>query len=156
MASTTVYARTDDAAVRAAVWGPSSDQPDSWPLQWGGARITAMAEHEPCHVELRRKFQVALFFGFLLFPLAPIALGLWRAQEWARVTFGIISAVIAAGGVGQLAFHFMDSLPVHKTAAAVVLTAGWASLAFHLLRPGAREEFEAARESIARARAVPG
>ena len=114
-----------------------------------------MAEAVPYHVQFRRDHQLERFFAIVLILTIPVAVGIWRAQEWARVVFGIIAVVIAFSGYVVLALRFNQQAPIGETVWKLSLQVTWTYMAYHLLRPGSRESFAAARESLARARAVP-
>jgi hypothetical protein len=139
-----------------------------------------MAERLPYHVELRRSLQWELFLAFISPALAMSALfiptfgswgalglatapllaltarGLWLAEEWARWAFGLFSSVLAAVLIGLLLAHYTDLAPVGSTVGRIVGIGMWTSFAFRLLPPTMKKRFATARESIARARAVPG
>jgi hypothetical protein len=115
-----------------------------------------MPETFPLHVRFRRDHQCELFFAIVLILTIPVAIGIWRAQEWARVMFGIIAAVMATLGVGVLALRVIHQAPIGETIWKLCLQVMWSFMAYHLLRPGSRESFAAARKSMARGRAVPG
>lgn len=121
----------------------------------GGASITPMAEALPVHVQFRRDHQVELLFAIMLIVTIPIAIGLWRAQEWARVMFGIIAVVIASLGMILLVFQYSEMAPIGRTIGRFCMAIVWAYAAYHVLRPAAESSFAAARESLARARALP-
>ncbi len=89
------------------------------------------------------------------FALIAIAIGIWRARDWARLGAGLIASVYCLGGTGKIIYevtrdHRLGSLAGIPAVAVMGLIA-WGSF-----QPTTKRSFADAREAIARARAVKG
>ena len=88
------------------------------------------------------------------FALIAIAIGIWRAREWARWGAGLIAFLYCIGGIGRIIYevtkdHGLGLLAGLPGVAAMGL------IAWGAFQPATKKSFADAREAIARARTVP-
>src|SRR6266850_3895812 len=92
-----------------------------------------------------------LIFGFVA---TIVTLGLWYARDWARLASGSVASVyglIYVWGAFGPASHGW----IYETYEILGVASFMGFLAWYAFRPSMKRRFAAARESIARARAVP-
>jgi hypothetical protein len=92
-----------------------------------------------------------LVFGFVA---TIVTLGLWNAREWARLASGLAASVYGLLNVWG-AFGSAGRGWILGTLNGLGVAGCMGLFAWYALRPSMRRRFVAARDSIARARAVP-
>lgn len=87
--------------------------------------------------------------------LIVVAVGIWRAREWARLAIGVLASLYCLWSLGALVHDFMSDRGI-ESLGELAWPILFAVLAWGSFRSSTQKSFANARESIARARAVPG
>jgi len=87
--------------------------------------------------------------------LIVVAVGIWRATEWARLAIGALASLFCLWSLGTLVHDFMSDRGI-ESLGELLGPSLMGLLAWGSFRSSTRKSFADARESSARARAVPG